>query len=215
MGSDADSVLVEIITPTAKPSKKSTIVSTFQNIFDISAKAAIPGKVDPGLGMKAYNHVTTHNEQSGIFIYWKNMKHHDALAATPGFAEGGKLFVNDILPNIEGELKTDYWTTQQVDMALKDADATEVIELQLSGSKAGKELEKAVATAFEQLSPPQGFLGSFVGSKQEDAEKVVIVTKWSSKDFLDDATWAKESEKHLLSALGGKAQVERRLQMHS
>jgi hypothetical protein len=125
MGSLSSPILVEIIMPIGQPSKKSIIISTFQNIFTISEKAAIPGKVDPGLGFKAYSNVTAHNEQSAIFLYWKNMEHHDTLAETPGFAEGGKLFGNNVLPNIEGELQICYLTTKQDEMALRDAEAAE------------------------------------------------------------------------------------------
>jgi hypothetical protein len=42
-----------------------------------------------------------------------------------------------------------------------------------------------------------------------------VATKWSSKQFIDDAGWTKNSEETLLAALGGKAQIERRLQMYA
>jgi hypothetical protein len=124
--SNADTILVEILTPTALPSKKSTITTSFQQIFDISTKAATD-KVGPGLALKVYNHVTAHPEQSALFLCWKDMAHHDALGATEGFAEGRKLFGNTVLPNIEGDASAQVCnvTTSQKDVALMDSDAAE------------------------------------------------------------------------------------------
>jgi heme-degrading monooxygenase HmoA len=90
-----------------------------------------------------------------------------------------------------------------------------VIEIRLSGSGGIEQLDKAAATAFDKLSPPQGFLGYFSGPKHGDSGRFVVVTKWSSKQFIDDTNWVKESEELLLGALGSEAQVVSRLQMYS
>jgi hypothetical protein len=90
-----------------------------------------------------------------------------------------------------------------------------VIYFLLPASEDGSRLEKAVAGAFDKLNPPSEFLGYFCGLKHGDSERFVVATKWSSKQFIDDAGWTKNSEETLLAALGGKAQIERRLQMYA
>lgn len=216
------SLLVELIIPTSLPDKKPVILSTFESIFNISSAAAIPGVVDPGLGFQTYNTVSSNPDQSAIFLLWKDPAHHDALAATPGFAEGGRLFGEQIVPNVQGGmggLDIVYLTTRGkgVDVAMNaDADAAEVIELKLSDGLEDQKADEAVAKAFESLSPPKGFLGYFSGPKDKEPGTFFVVTKWSLKNVVDDDAWAKESEKALVGALGAdRVSVMRWLKLYN
>lgn len=214
------SILVELIIPTSLPDKKPVILSTFRSIFDISTAAAVPGVVDPGLGFKTYNTVSSNPDQSAIMLLWKDLEHHDALAATPGFAEGGRLFGEQVVPNVQGGmggLDIVYLTVrgEGVEVAMNgEGEAAEVLELKVSGSLDDQKAEEAVAKAFQSLNPPKGFLGYFSGPKNKEPGTFFVVMKYSSKDAVDDNAWAKESEKAVLGSLGGDgASVVRRLKL--
>lgn len=114
-------VLVEILSPRAKPGGKADIVSTFRTIWAISNDAATSSNRPPSLGLRVFNNVETHPEEAGLFLFWESMEHHDGLSETPGFAPAAKLFGEKVVPGLETPLDPIYLWTRQGEVALCEA----------------------------------------------------------------------------------------------
>jgi heme-degrading monooxygenase HmoA len=207
-------ILVEIISAKTHTGKKATLTSTFQKIFDISSSAAVPGTVDPGLGLKIFSQDTNSDDEAGILVLWKDMNHHDTLGQQEGFAEGRRLFGEVVQPAVQN-MAVEYVETGMVEEALGVKDggvkAVEVLHVEAEG---GRDVKGGVKEVFEKVEKPEGFSGYFAGQKKDGSDMLVVVTKWASKVVFDDASWRQSSEEALISALGNGAKIVKRQQLH-
>jgi len=74
---------------------------------------------------------------------------------------------------------------------------------------------KRVDESFGKMAMPQGFLGSYSGQRSNSPDTFVIVTKWSSKQVLEDSSWNEDSEASLLGLFPKEARISKRWQMYA
>ncbi|KEF59859.1 uncharacterized protein A1O9_04707 [Exophiala aquamarina CBS 119918] len=215
MATIPDEILCEILCPRAKAGGKSDVVSNFKTIFAISNQAAASSNFPPPLGLKVFENVNAHPEEAGLFLFWRSMENHDCLSQTPGFKPAAKLFGEKIVPNLETPLQPCYLWTRQGEVALRDANFCEVIEVQISGSEDIEKLGESFPTALDKLNRSEGFRGYFYGPIFGDSSTYVIVVKWNSKADMDDNEGLQDVEKSILGVLGGRSSIVKRHQMYT